>query len=174
MLSNPFTVEICILLICRVGSFSIMRIGCHMTNAGLNVLCESLSTCPLVNLHYLRLHWNSITMAGMKEFSRSILLGVFDSLEVLDLSSLICIEVLNRESYWRKGDSTRSRKHPLWKPSSSSACAGIVLYCSISLSIVACGIGSIGMKAVAPLLKQFKELQILLLGSELFILSLHR
>ena len=60
-----------------------------MANAGLKVLCESLITCPLVNLHSFRVHWTSITMTGMKDFARSIQLGVFDSLEVLDLSSLI-------------------------------------------------------------------------------------
>lgn len=58
-----------------------------MSNVGLRILCESLTTCPLVNLKTLRIFWNSINSVGIKHFSQAISLGVFDSLQVLDLSS---------------------------------------------------------------------------------------
>lgn len=58
-----------------------------MTNGGIKIFCESLNTCPLINLKNLRIHWNSITAGSIKHLALSISLGVLDSLEVLDLSS---------------------------------------------------------------------------------------
>lgn len=58
-----------------------------MGNSGMKCFCESLTSCPLINLKNLRIHWNSITAGGIKHLALSISLGVLDSLEVLDLSS---------------------------------------------------------------------------------------
>lgn len=66
---------------------SLSPLGCHMTNGGLAVLCSSLNQCPLINLRYLRLYWNSVNANGMKYLAMSVSLGVLDALEVLDLSS---------------------------------------------------------------------------------------
>ena len=61
--------------------------GCHLANPGMAALCASLDQCPLINLRYLRLYWNSFTAGAMKHLAMSVSLGVLDSLEVLDVSS---------------------------------------------------------------------------------------
>lgn len=67
--------------------------GCHLANPGMAALCASLDQCPLINLRYLRLYWNSFTAGAMKHLAMSVSLGVLDNLEVLDVSSRFLVSV---------------------------------------------------------------------------------
>lgn len=67
--------------------------GCHLANSGMAALCASLNQCPLINLRYLRLYWNSFTAGAMKHLAMSVSLGVLDNLEVLDVSSRFLVSI---------------------------------------------------------------------------------
>ena len=155
---------------CRnIQSIDLSR--CHMANPGLRFFCEALNGSPLINLRYLRIHWNSITAGGIRHLALTISLGILDSLEVLDLSSRNESHLSHRKPNRREGHDASRRKHSSRQSPHTIARPHRSLYPSSSYSDQACRLKAKGMRPLGVVIKQLKELRVLSVGSEPFLSS---